>query len=63
MVQNQTIDETRFYVEDLVPSIESFLESRDDSMPLLEYPRLEGAEMYGEELASGFASKRRRISL
>ena len=92
MVKNQTIDEMRFYIEDLVPSIESFLESRDDSMPLSElvrvdpsryhadplelfparsrnrtslnrYPRPEDAEMYGEERASGFASKRRRISL
>jgi hypothetical protein len=92
MVKNQTIDDMRFYVKDLVPSIESFLESRDDLMPLSEfvrvdlstyqadplelfparlrnrtslnrYPRTEGAEIYREERASGFACKRRKTLL
>ena len=33
MVKSQTIDEMRIHIENTVPSIESFLESRDDLMP------------------------------
>jgi hypothetical protein len=41
MVKNQTIDEMRFYVENLIPSIERFLESYDEAMPLLKFARVD----------------------
>ena len=92
MVKSQTIDEMRIHIENIFPSIESFLESRDDLMPpskftrvdlsiyqadpleyfpatlhnqtdLIEYLRIEGTEIDGEERARGLGCKRRRISL
>ena len=38
IVKSQTIDEMRIHVESIVPSIESFLESRDSFMPPLSRP-------------------------
>jgi hypothetical protein len=41
MVKSQTIDEIRFHVENIVPSIKSFFESRDDLMPLSQFTRVD----------------------
>jgi len=41
MVKNRTIDEIRFQIENIVPSIERFLESRDDLMPPLQFTRVD----------------------
>jgi hypothetical protein len=41
MVKSQTIDEMRFYIENIVPSIESFSESRDDLMPPSQFTRID----------------------
>jgi hypothetical protein len=40
MVKSQTIDEMRIHIESIVPSIESFLESRDGSMPPSQFTRV-----------------------
>jgi hypothetical protein len=40
MVKSQTIDEMRINIESIVPSIESFLESRDGLMPPLQFTRV-----------------------
>jgi hypothetical protein len=40
MVKSQTVDEMRIHIESIVPSIESFLESRDGLMPLLQFTRV-----------------------
>jgi hypothetical protein len=42
--------------------LEFFLARLRNLMSLNRYPRTEGAEIYGEDRASGFACKRRRIS-
>jgi hypothetical protein len=63
MVKNQTIDEMRFYVEDLVPSIESFLESRDDLMPLSKFVRVDPSAYQADPLELFPARLRNRASL
>jgi hypothetical protein len=40
MVKSQTIDEMRIHIESIVPSIESFLESRDGLMPPSQFTRV-----------------------
>jgi hypothetical protein len=40
MVKSQKIDEMRIYIDSIVPSIESFLESRDGLMPLSQFTRV-----------------------
>jgi hypothetical protein len=40
MVKSQTIDEMRIDIESIVPSIESFLESRDGLMPPSQFTRV-----------------------
>jgi hypothetical protein len=41
MVKSQTIDGIRFHIENIVPSIKSFLESRDELMPLSQFTRFD----------------------
>lgn len=41
MVKNQTIEEMRFHIENIVQSIESFLESRGDLMPPSQFTRVD----------------------
>lgn len=41
MVKSQTIDEMRIYIESIVPSIESFLKSRDGLMPPSQFTRID----------------------
>jgi len=40
IVKSQTIDKMRINIESIIPSIESFLESRDGLMPLLQFTRV-----------------------
>jgi hypothetical protein len=40
MVKSQTIDKMRIHIESIIPSIESFLESRDGLIPLLQFMRV-----------------------
>jgi len=41
MAKSQMIDEMRIHVESIVPSIESFLESREDLMPPSQFTRVD----------------------
>jgi hypothetical protein len=41
MAKSQTIGEMRFHIENIVPSIESFLEIRDDLMPPSQLTRVD----------------------
>jgi hypothetical protein len=63
MLKNQTIDEMRFYIEDLVPNIKSFLESRDDSMPLSEFVRVDPSTYKADPVELFPARSSSRMSL
>ena len=40
IVKNQTINEIKIHIKSIIPSIESFLESRDNLMPLLQFTQV-----------------------
>ncbi|CZR66021.1 uncharacterized protein PAC_15921 [Phialocephala subalpina] len=40
MVKSQTVSEMKFHIENITPSIENFLESRDDLMPPSQFTRV-----------------------
>jgi hypothetical protein len=63
MVKNQTIDEMRFYIENLVPSIERFLESNDDAMPLSKFARVDPSTYQADPLQLFPEGLRNRTSL
>ncbi|KAH8650347.1 hypothetical protein BGZ60DRAFT_421777 [Tricladium varicosporioides] len=63
MVKNQTVAEMRFYVEDLVPSIESFLESRGDLRPLSKFVRVDPSTYQADPLELFPVGLRNRTSL
>jgi hypothetical protein len=50
VVQNQTIDEMRVQVENLFPSIESFLKSRDDLMPPSKFAQVDPSTYQADPL-------------
>lgn len=63
MVKDQTIDEMRFYVEDLVPSTESFLENRNDLIPLSKFVKIDLSSCQTDPLEPFPVGLRNRVSL
>ena len=63
MVKSQTIDVKTFHLENIVPSIESFLESRDDIMPLLPFTRVDLSTYQADPLEIFPARLRSRTDL
>jgi hypothetical protein len=63
MVKNQTINEMRFYIDNLVPSIERFLESHDDAMPPSKFARVDPSTYQADPLELFPEGLRNRTSL